>query len=385
VRHLLQHTSGIPEPGCQNSRFGATTLEQFVAALQTIDLEAPPGTHYEYCSGNYNVLGRIIEVVSGQSFADYIEQHVFAPLEMHHSFTSEQAAKQHGLAQGYWWLFGVPMPKSDPYDVPQMPSGFLISSAEDMAHFLIAQLNGGRLGATSVLSPQGIATMHAPGVATGSGTGTYGLGWQTGTIGGVPAVYHDGGHANARTFLFLEPETRRGAVLLFNSFSLLADMTAFTQIKEGVARLLAGQEPAPVSSPSLPTRYLIVDAVLAALLALAVWPLLRLRRWEQRLRQQLPVGRWQLVRVGLRLAWEVSVPITLLFGVYLLLRATLGTLSWNEILLLFPDIGAWLWAISLIMLLTGALRLGLLLRVLRRAGGEHGMATPAMQTSRRPR
>ncbi len=171
---------------------------------------------------------------------------------------------------------------------------------------------------------------------------------------------------------------------MFNSFGLLADMTAFTQIKEGVARLLAGQEPAPVSSPSLPTRYLIVDAVLAALLALAVWPLLRLRRWEQRLRQQLPVGRWQLVRVGLRLAWEVSVPITLLFGVYLLLRATLGTLSWNEILLLFPDIGAWLWAISLIMLLTGAIRLGLLLRVLRRRDGERGMAIPAVQTRRRP-
>ena len=100
VRHLLQHTSGIPEFGCQNSRFGAQSLEEFVAALHTIELAAPVGSHYEYCSGNYNVLGRIIEVVSGQSFASYIQQHVFTPLGMRHSFTSHRAATPHGLARG---------------------------------------------------------------------------------------------------------------------------------------------------------------------------------------------------------------------------------------------------------------------------------------------
>ena len=67
VRHLLQHTSGIPLTACQ-TQVGAVSLEQFVAELQTVQLDRPVGVRHEYCSGNYNVLGRVIEVVSGQSF-----------------------------------------------------------------------------------------------------------------------------------------------------------------------------------------------------------------------------------------------------------------------------------------------------------------------------
>jgi CubicO group peptidase (beta-lactamase class C family) len=71
-----------------------------VAALQTVEPTAPPGAQHLYCSGNYNVRGRIIEVVSGRPYAEYIEQRVFTPLQMKHSYTSEQAARQDGLAQG---------------------------------------------------------------------------------------------------------------------------------------------------------------------------------------------------------------------------------------------------------------------------------------------
>ncbi len=310
------------------------------------------------------MLGRIIEVVAGESYASYMQQQVFAPLQMRHSFTSAQEAQRDGLAQEYQWLFGLAVPAQFHFNPSQLPSGYLMSSAEDMCHFLIAQMNEGRFGATRVLSAEGIAAMHAPGVATGAPSETYGLGWVTGSIGGVPVVHHDGGHPNARTFLFMEPESRRGAVLLMNSSGLLPDVTAFTEIKEGVARLLAGQEPAPASL-SLPTLYLIVDAVLAALLALALWPILRLRRWDQRLRQHHQAGRPRLLRVGLRLGCEFGVPLLLLIGVRLLLDS-MGAQSWYQGLLGFPDFVAWLWAISLLMLLTAVLRGVLVLRALRR-------------------
>ena len=243
VRHLLQHTSGIPDTAC-DTRIGAVTLEQFVAELQTVQLDRPVGSRHEYCSGNYNVLGRVIEVVAGQSFADYIQQQVFAPLQMHHSFTSAQEAQRDGLAQEYQWLFGLAVPAQSHYTPSQLPSGYLMSSAEDMCNFLIAQMNEGRFGATSILSPAGIAAMHAPGVPTEDGSEKYGLGWVTGSIGGGPVVHHDGGPPNARTFLFMEPGTRRGAVLLFNTSGVLVE-SALTEIKVGVARLLAGRSRHP--------------------------------------------------------------------------------------------------------------------------------------------
>ena len=75
---------------------------------------------------------------------------------MRSSFTSEAAAKHHGLATGYHYGFGRPRAAHLPYNRGLVPAGYLISSAEDMTHYLIAQLNGGRYGATSVLSPAGV-------------------------------------------------------------------------------------------------------------------------------------------------------------------------------------------------------------------------------------
>ena len=129
----------------------------------------------------------------------------------------------------------------------------------------------------------------------------------------------------------------------------------------------------------LGTLYLIVDAVLAGLLALALWPLVRMRRWYQR--QQHHTGRRQRLRVGLRLVWEFGMPLTLLLGARLMLYL-LGAQSWGEGMLIFPDVGAWLWVISLLVLLTGATRLVLMLRVLRHADGERGMPAPAALPTR---
>ncbi|MFO7171059.1 MAG: serine hydrolase domain-containing protein [Chloroflexota bacterium] len=363
LRHLLQHTSGLPERSCDSSRFGAETLEQFVAALRTVKLDAPPGARHAYCSANYNLLGRVVEVVSGQPYAGYIAGRVFAPLQMRHSFSAEGPARQDGLAQGHEWLFGAPVPAAYPYAEAQMPAGFLVASAEDMAHFLIAQLNGGRYGDARVLSPEGIAAMQAPGVPIGASGDSYGLGWRTGSVGGVPALFHAGDHPNMHTFVLIEPETRRGAVLLLNSQSVIAQLTAYQELQGGVARLLAGRE--PVAGPlSLPALYLILDAALAGLLLLALWPTIRLRRWEERLEELRAGRRWRL-RVGLRLAWELGAPLALLAGARLLLHA-LGAQSWREGLLLFPDTGAWLWAISLVVLLTGGARAILLRQALGR-------------------
>ena len=76
-----------------------------------------------------------------------IQNHIFNPLEMSHSYTSKAAAKQNGLAMGHRHWFSLPFPAPDlPIPRGSLPSGQLISCAEDMAHYLIAHLNGGRYG-----------------------------------------------------------------------------------------------------------------------------------------------------------------------------------------------------------------------------------------------
>ena len=105
VRHLLLHTSGLPTTAC-DTRINAQSLAEYVAELRTVELVSPVGARHVYCSGNYNILGRMIEVVSGQSFGEYVQEYIFVPLEMQQSFTSEGEAQKAGMAQGYQWLFG---------------------------------------------------------------------------------------------------------------------------------------------------------------------------------------------------------------------------------------------------------------------------------------
>jgi CubicO group peptidase (beta-lactamase class C family) len=383
VRHLLYHTSGLPDSACFTNQL-TMTVEQFVRSLATVTLDRPVGSRYEYCSANYDVLGLIVQTVSGQPYGTYIEQHVFAPLQMHDSFASEpqdqqdQEARRDGLAQGYRWLFGVPSP-FDYYNPSDLPAGSLISSAEDMTHYLIAQMNGGRFGSATVLSPTGIATMHAPAVALigGEGTGSYGMGWNNGTLADIPAIWHDGAEPNVYTRLLIEPQTHWGVILLVNTNNFIpvdGANSALTSLGAGVTRLLAGQ--APQASLSLTTFYLIFDGVLAVLLALAIFPLLRLRRWSRRFGQR----RHRVVRLGLRLAWEVALPVVLLLGAPLV-ASMLGVTNWYEILLWWPDVGSWILVISALLLLTAVLRAVLAIRVLRHTVAETSAVKPSPSPS----
>jgi len=376
VRHLLYQTSGIPSTDCESDQV-TISLEQYVRSLKSVVLDRPVGSRHEYCSTNYDVLGLIVQTVSGQPYATYLQQHVFAPLQMHHSFASEPEARRDGLAQGYRWFFGVPTP-FDFYNVSNVPGGYLSSSAEDLAHYLLAQMNGGRFGSATVLSETGIATMHAPAVPREGGRGYYGMGWITNPVGGVPALWHDGENPHFHALLLIEPQTHWGVILLVNANTITPPWkTPLQSLDAGVTRLLAGQ--APQASTSLTTVYLILDGILVVLSALAVFPLLRLRRWSSRFEQRQ--RQWpQFLRLGLRLTWDVALPVALLLGASLF-GSLVGAPSWNWILLGWPDLGSWILAICALLLLTGILRAVLAIRVLRRTAGQKAAVTPSPSPS----
>jgi CubicO group peptidase (beta-lactamase class C family) len=357
VRELLNHTSGLPVTECETE---VSTIPEYVAGLREVRLDRPVGSSYEYCSGNYTVLGAMVAEVSGMSYAAYMRQHVFTPLRMKDSFASQAPARADGLAQGHRWLFGLLRP-NDYYNPSGVPSGYLASSAEDMSHFLIAELNGGRYAGTRVLSAAGIATTQRPAVPTG-GDFSYAMGWQVGSLGGVPAVYHPGAVYNFETLAFIEPSTDRGAVVLINAQGLLA-INAFTSIQNGVARMLAGQEPEP-SSPTVPQLYLIADTVLVLLSLLVVVPLARLPRWS---RSRAERRHWA-ARAWCRVAVEIVVPVVLVGAVWLMFRQ-LGARNWYEIISLIPDFVPWLLLMCALLLLTGIVRSVLAIKVLKTARG----------------
>lgn len=97
VRMLLNHTSGTPNGAGWASQayndLSDDALEEQVRSFHSVELSHAPGMVYEYANANYQVAGMIVQAVSGQSFQAFIQEHIYAPLEMSNSFTSREEAR----------------------------------------------------------------------------------------------------------------------------------------------------------------------------------------------------------------------------------------------------------------------------------------------------
>lgn len=314
VRHLLNQTSGLStKTGRAFQGDGDTSdaaLERAVRKLSSVELTAPVGETHQYSTINYSVLGLIVQTLTGRSYENYVQKEILDPLRMRHSFASESAAKHHGLATGHHYWFGRPRAANLPYNRGLVPAGYLISSAEDMTHYLIAQLNGGRYRKASVLSPAGVRALHRPAVATPKAGTSYGMGWFVGPVNGIPAIHHQGETFNFHANAVLVPESKRGVVVLMNaenSVDLFLNGRMGT-ISEGVTSLLEGREPSPPPSSIGPFLvYTLLFSIIVLQLGGMTRSVMHLRR-----------GRVKGGRVGPRVRIAFSVSLSLIWGVFVL-------------------------------------------------------------------
>jgi CubicO group peptidase (beta-lactamase class C family) len=357
VRQLLNQTSGFSTNSGRDALVGseAETLEQAVRNLRTAKLASPAGTSYNYSNANYMILGLLIQIVSNEPYEEYIQQHIFQPLGMGHSYTSPEAARQAGLATGYRYWFGLPVAFDAPYLAATLPAGLLISTVEDMSHYLSMYLSGGKYNGIVVLSAEGIAEMERP--APQSGSARYGMGWTLGTLGGVKVIWHSGDEPNFHAGMYLVPEGNWAVIVLENVNSSNPVATSQVQAPEaGVTRLVAGGQ-AP-DATGFATGYVVFDLVVAITIAVQIWSLVRLMR--RRSRPELPMGGLSHLESSgplwlLPLVWELGIPAAIWFAI-----PQQADASWGVVWLFAPDLTAASIAIAGLFLLTGAVRLAIM-------------------------
>ncbi len=220
------------------------------------------------------------------------------------------------------------------------------------------------------------AALHAPAAVMFPGT-SYGMGWANGPINGVQTIWHNGSTGNFYSDMILVPESQWGIVVLSNESGLTALLSGSVEnIAGGVMNMLVGQKPPP-SGPAVGTLYLIIDSILVLISALVLWSALRLSRWSEKFgRRWRQPGRWKrgfnIVRVGLRLVWELVFP-ALLLGLPILTNY----ISWRGLFFNAPDIVSWLLVIFALLLITAIIRAVLMVRVLQRASVDRPVVTPA--------
>jgi CubicO group peptidase (beta-lactamase class C family) len=349
VRHLLTHTSGLSraiglDVATNRNDLQDGGLERQVRAWHDAEAAAPAGTTFQYNNANYVILGLLVETLSGQSFESYFQQHIFVPLEMEDATVGPSPDAAQPVAVGYRYWFGVPHAAHRNYGRVINSAGGVIASAEEMTHYLIAQLNGGRYRDTQILAPSGTAELHRPQVPVpadaSQGQGdegvAYGLGWWTKTRTGMPVVAHPGDLPTYHADMQLLPEEQIGIVLLMNANDRLTGERMRAMIN-GVTSLMLGRQPASVETGGgvavLIFRIVLGLAVLQ--LGLIGWSLRTLRRWSREPVRR-PHGRLRLLlHALLPLGFHLLLALLFLVGLPTLFNLPLSLLMEST-----PDLGA---------------------------------------------
>lgn len=261
VRHLLHQASGMSSRDTAfeaSDAQGPEALEDGVRALADAPLDGDPGAGFHYASANFNILGLLVQTVSGQPFGDYLKQRVFGPLEMAHSHPTRAAARADNAASGHSLWFGSFWRQTDvPAPTTGMPSSTLYASAEDLARQLIALLDGGRYGDARILQPGSVAAMFEPRVQVDGSKG-YAMGWYTRPLvesadpaappvpeAGLPLLLeHQGEWGNSHTYLAVVPESGLGVALVINGNDTAAP-SRLKSIDTNLLRILHGHSPVP--------------------------------------------------------------------------------------------------------------------------------------------
>ena len=295
VRQLLTQRSGIPGNGdveaFNDGDRSPAALEHNVRRFATKErLIAAPGAEFHYTNANFDVLGHLIEVVSGESYETYLQRRVFTPLDMAHTYASLSEARGQGLAAGYYRWWGVPV-ETDmlPPGRASVPSAGLASSAEDLSHWLIVNLSAGSYRGRSLLSPNGLAEAHRP--VPGSEFDRYAMGWYVSPAWDAATPSPDGSSYTVPTFLFcggihpayhgsleLFPDRGLAFAVVMNTYDATAE-SRYGRVDWGIRAILLGKEPGPLgfNDPLLQFLKVIVLGLVAIEAAVAAWSIRRSR------------------------------------------------------------------------------------------------------------
>lgn len=239
VRHLLNQTSGIPgTAGNSNYLDDTSTSEDFIKRLSTLTITSAPGKEYQYAEANYIILGVLISKVSGQSYEEYIEKSIYKPMDMKHSFTSKNEAVKNKLSTGYRTWFGFPFSSDFPYPKQYISASYLISSAEDMAHYLKIYTNNGIYNTTPIISSSGVAELFNPGPKLLHPEGySYSMGW---FVSGDYKI-HDGRPTNYYSCIVVDAKNKTGVVLLTNTNNRLVTAEYSMPVAMGISNIISGK------------------------------------------------------------------------------------------------------------------------------------------------
>lgn len=211
VRHLLNHTSGLSSKGMQDTSMGIDNLDDELNVLNMCNPDYAPGIHYAYFNSNYRLLGLLVERVSEMSFQNFMANEIFLPLNMYRT----TAGLTTGVVpvSGHGQLFGIPIEREQVFRKGAVPSGYIISTTNDISKFLIEELKAYK-GESTILKKETILKTWQP---FDTSDNSYAMGWLAVKDSSRNKFYvHGGALEGYQSFFYLNPDKNIGFVILMN-------------------------------------------------------------------------------------------------------------------------------------------------------------------------
>ncbi len=215
---LLSHTAGIwdeaPMFGRQDDAALGDVIRQWKDEIRFLE----PGRIFSYSNPGYWLAGLVVETVGGRPYADQVAETVLRPLGMNRSTFRPTWAMTYPLAQGHEvGRDGKPhVVRPVANNAASWPAGSLYSSATELARFVIAFLNDGKIDGKQALAPGVIAKLAAPHVALPGGERRYGYGLGLERHRGLRLIEHGGSRLGHGSSIRMAPEHRVGVIIVAN-------------------------------------------------------------------------------------------------------------------------------------------------------------------------
>lgn len=246
IRQLLTHISGMPDEDdyeWDKPQYNEDALERYVRSISGRELIWEPGEKFAYSNIAYEILGNVIEKVSGMSFEKYMKENILNVVQMKESnflkplVSKELLTSPHVLdiKNGY----GATVSEVFPYNRAHGPSSTLCSNVVEMCNYAIANMKVGKFKENKILEAHSYLELWRNHASTGWGgyTSEIGLAWFLGEYKGNKVRSHSGMDTGFRSNLIILPERGIAVVVMINS-----DYIGTKVLCESILDILLGEE-----------------------------------------------------------------------------------------------------------------------------------------------
>ena len=219
IANLLTHTAGFEE---QETGIATLNPADFLPLGEYLKqrlpaLVEPPGQQdsYAYSNHGYALAGYLVQTISGKPFEQYVQENILKPLDMRYSsfMPAQELAAVRATGYKYAWNTLQPLP----FDYLQgAPAGALNASANDIAHFMLAQLQTGRYADKQILQAKSVQEMQTRQYTHFPALNGITYGFDEYFHNGLRALYHEGNWPGFASLLLLIPDKQVGFFISYN-------------------------------------------------------------------------------------------------------------------------------------------------------------------------